>query len=204
MYREDKYQLIDEFYFPKNIDPNWFRNVYKEIWDEYEYDRHGLKISAGGIVLDFGANVGAFSRYASYKGANHVYAFESDAEYFECLKLNTEETFYDITLIKGFVSDRFEFGHYNFPTIFSMFNLNEVDFCKIDIEGWEFPLLLNSKAEDIQKIKQFAIEVHGLYENGYKILEIIEMFSKNNYCVNFEHIHKEYNIGMVYAKKKDL
>jgi len=197
------FESIDGLYFPSDVDADWLRNVKKEIWEDNEYDRYGIQIHPGDIVLDFGANVGAFTKYALSKGAHHVYAFEAQDHYFDCLSLNCRND-YNVTKVKGFISDRFEYGHYNFPTIFDKFNLGRVNFCKVDIEYWEYPLLLNASSEDIKKIDQFAIEVHDIYENYYKVFEILEMFSKNNFATNFEHIHKDYNLGMIYAKNKSL
>ena len=133
--------LVDDFYYFEDQDPDWVLGLKKEIWEDQEYTRYGLDIKEGDIVLDCGANVGIFSRFALNKGAQHVYSFECDSPVFELLKLNL--TYYsNTTLIKGYISDRFEFEHFNFQTIFSMFNLDKVDFAKIDIESWEYPLLL--------------------------------------------------------------
>ena len=193
-----KHKLIEGFWFPFHIDENWLKNIIKEIWEEHEYDRYGLEIKGGDIILDFGANVGVFTKYSSIKKAQ-VYAFESDPIYFECLKLNTH-CYSNVNIKQGFVSDRFEENHYNFSTIFELYNLTHVDFCKIDIEGWEYPLLINSPIEYLKKIKQISIEMHGLGVNDHKILEIIEILSKCGFKLNFEQIHKQYNIGMLYAK----
>lgn len=197
------FKIVEGFYFPSDVDENWLINVRKEIWEENEYDRFGLQIHPYDTVLDLGANVGVFTKFALDKGANHVYAFECDQHYFDCLNLNLYNNS-KATTIKGFVSDRIEENHYNFSTIFNKFNLGRVNFCKIDIEYWEYPLLLNATPEEIQRIDQFAIEVHDIYSNSYKVFEILEMFSKNNFAVNFEHIHKDYNLGMVYAKNKSI
>ena len=198
-----EFKIVEGFYFPSDVDENWLINVRKEIWEENEYDRFGLQIHPYDTVLDLGANVGVFTKFALDKGANHVYAFECDQHYFDCLNLNLYNN-PKATTIKGFVSDRIEENHYNFLTIFNKFNLGRVNFCKIDIEYWEYPLLLNATPEEIQRIDQFAIEVHDIYSNSYKVFEILEMFSKNNFAVNFEHIHKDYNLGMVYAKNKNI
>jgi len=199
----NSFKVIEGFYFPQDVDENWLINVKKEIWEEHEYDRHGLQIRPYDIVLDLGANVGSFTKYALNKGAHHVYSFECSENYYNCLDLNFCNN-PKVTTIKGFVSDRIEPNHYNFTTIFNQFKLSKVDFCKIDIEYWEYPLLLNATPQEISRINQFAIEVHDIYENYYKIFEILEMFSKNNFATNFEHIHKDYNLGMIYAKNKNL
>ena len=203
----DDKKLVNGYYFPIDTDKNWLKNVIKEIWEDNEYERFGVEIKKGDTVLDLGAYVGVFSNYAISKKAHHVYAFESTKHYYECLLLNTITT-PKITNIRGVISDRSDeyyddTKNYNFNKIFKEFNLGKVDFCKMDIEGFEYPLLINSNINEIQKINQFAIEVHNIYAH-HKIYEIIEMFSKCDYTVNFEIIHKDWNLGMIYAKNKNI
>ena len=192
--------LVDDFYYFEDQDPNWILGLKKEIWEDQEYTRYGLDIKEGDIVLDCGANVGIFSKFALDKGAQHVYSFECDPSVFELLKLNLQDHS-NVSLIKGYISDRFEFEHFNLQTILSMFNLDTIDFAKIDIEFWEYPLLLNMPIDTLIKVKQYVIEVHDIYNNGYQILQILEKLSQNGYSINFEHIHKNTNLGMIYAKK---
>ena len=194
--------IVKDFYFPSCYDLEWFKTVKKEIWEDNEYTRYGIDIIPGDIVLDCGANVGIFTKYALNKGAKHVYAFECDPSNYECLILNIQEP--NVGLIKGYISDRFEENHFNFQTIFDIFNLDEIDFAKIDIEYWEYPLLLNMPIKTLNQVKKYAIEVHNIYDNAYKILQILGKFNQNGYTINFEQIHKNTNLGMIYAKKENL
>jgi tRNA G37 N-methylase Trm5 len=194
--------IVEGFYYPHTQDPEWFKSVKKEIWEENEYTRYGIDIKPGDIVLDCGANVGIFTKYALNKGAKHVYAFECDPSNYECLILNIQEP--NVGLIKGYISDRFEENHFNFQTIFDIFNLETIDFAKIDIEYWEYPLLLNMPIKTLNQVKKYVIEVHNIYDNAYKILQILEKFNQNGYVINFEQIHKNTNLGMIYAKKENL
>lgn len=193
-------QIVNGYYFPSKTGALWLENVIKEIWDDHEYDRYGVRINQGDIVLDFGANVGSFSKYAINQGARHVYAFECENDEFEYLELNTKDE-PKITITKGFVSDRNDENHYNLPKIFNSFDLGMVDFCKIDIENWEYPLLFNANPDDLKLINQFAIEVHNIYNNYQNILE---MFSKIGFSTNYEQVHKNCNLGMIYAKNKNI
>ena len=204
-------QQVDNFYFPSNIEGAWLENIIKEIWEKKEYENFNVKINPGDTVLDFGANVGVFTSYALNRGAHHVYSFECETSYFECLKLNSINS-PQVTEIEGIISERYDDyweidpfkgkDNYNFSRIFKKFNLGKIDFCKIDIEGGEYPLLLDSNIEDIKKINKFAIEVHNISVDYKKVYDIIEMFSKNNYSVNFiQNIHY---LGMIYAKKNSI
>ncbi len=205
-------QQVDNFYFPSNLEGAWLENVIKEIWEDKEYEKFDTKINPGDIVLDLGANVGVFTAYALNQGAHHIYAFECETKYFDCLRLNTIN-FSQVTNIEGIISERYDDvweldpfrgkDNYNFSRIFKKFNLGKIDFCKIDIEGGEYPLLLDSNIDDIKKINKFSIEVHNINVDHKKVYNIIEMFSKNGYFVNFSQ-NIQYELGMIYAKKKDI
>tara|TARA_Y100001963_G_C6779589_1_gene449162 strand:+ start:1718 stop:2326 length:609 start_codon:yes stop_codon:yes gene_type:complete len=194
----DNKQQIQNYYFPSDLEGAWLENVIKEIWEDNEYERFGIKIKPGDIVLDLGANVGVFSLYALSKKAHQIYAFEKNEQEYECLILNTIKSS-NITNIKGLISN----NDYNFTKIFQEFNLGRVDFCKIDIEGYEYDLLLNANSEDIKKINQFSVEIHDIYSH-HEIYRILEMFSKNNFSINFEIIHTPSTLAMIYAKNKSI
>ena len=55
---------------------NMFHSFYTEIWDDHEYDRFGIEIAEGDVVVDLGASIGLFSQYAVSKGASKVFAFD--------------------------------------------------------------------------------------------------------------------------------
>jgi hypothetical protein len=69
----------------------WCESVFKEIWLDHEYSRYGVEVEKGDVVVDCGANVGFFTNYAlNYRKAKHVYSFECDETYIECLRENTK------------------------------------------------------------------------------------------------------------------
>lgn len=73
--------------------------IYYEIYDCHSggytddslYQRADCFIREGDVVLDLGANIGIFSRFASDKGAKKVYSFEPIQENFKLLALNRPE-----------------------------------------------------------------------------------------------------------------
>jgi len=206
----------------KPSDEGVIEGFYNEIWFEHEYDRHGLKIEPGDIVFDLGAFIGMFSQYAISQGAKHVYCVEADRSRFEYLTQNINNT--PITPYLAHVSDRWYVGdrndddnpeHYNVERLMAENNLTEVDFVKMDIEGWEYVSLINMKNEVMRSCKKWAIEVHldwtneervgwehGTDFDGHKaskLLYIMDKFTRNGFKLGYEHIHKEYNIVMLYA-----
>ena len=176
----------------------WYENVYKEIWFDHEYSRYGVEVEKNDIVVDCGANVGFFTLYALDKGAKHVYSIECDDKNMESLHYNLENT--NSTIIKEYVG----FGDENIDikNIFKRINEPFIDFIKIDIEWAEYDLLLNTPDNIMKRVNKWVIEVHDLYSHYYKIFQIIEKFSKNGFDINLEHVHKDTNLALLYAKKR--
>lgn len=176
--------------------------IYNEIWVNHEYSRFGVEVKEGDIVVDCGANVGMFSQYAIHKGASKVFSYECGDEEYKYLQINTADTDKIITK-KGYVSDI----DYNIKKILEENNLDFIDFLKIDIEGSEFPLLINEDFETLKKVKKIAIEFHifgkfnGVTEYYDKMLYVFERLSLCGFKLNLEHMQKNVNTYMVYASK---
>lgn len=178
------------------------QSIYKEIWIDNEYERFGVTINNGDIVVDCGANIGIFSQYAIHRGAKYVYSYECGDEEFNYLKLNTQNND-RIFPIKGYISDT----EYSIKKIIDSNNLSHIDFIKIDIEGFEYDLICNEDESYLKRINKFAIELHnfGLFNNSnehfIKIFQLIEKLSMCGFKISFQHIHKNTNLYMLYASK---
>ncbi len=192
---------------PENIDINLYKCFYKEIWVDNEYNRFGVCVENGDTVIDCGANIGVFTNYALNCGAERIILFEIEPNLIPFIYENVTNI-NAVTIVNGAISDRFHTiagneDHYNFERILEEFNISYIDFAKIDIEGWEYPLILNMADNTIQKVNKWAIEVHGINSgNAEKVLKIIERFSMLGYYVYYEEIHKNQNLGMLYCKKR--
>jgi hypothetical protein len=106
-------------------------------------------------------------------------------------------------------------GLYNVERIMDENNLATVDYLKMDIEGHEYTSLINMSDETMGRVSKWAIEVHltwsgdktswdktGVDFDGHqtsKLLYIMEKFTRNGFKLAYEHIHKGYNIVMLYA-----
>lgn len=179
-------------------DFDWYQNVYKEIWLDHEYSRYGVEVEPGDVVVDCGANVGFFTLYALEKGAKHVYAIECDDRNMESLNYNLNNT--NSTIIQAFVG----VGENDLPIdkMLVDFQLPQIDFIKVDIEWGEYSLLMETPDDIIQKVNKWVIEFHDIYGNYETIFQIMEKFSKNGFNINYEQVHKNSNLALLYAKKK--
>nr|UZC79447.1 KrmR [uncultured bacterium] len=64
--------------------------MYREIFEDHCYLRHGISLPQGSCVFDVGANVGLFSLFVHQACPNaQVYAFEPIPDIFDLLRINT-------------------------------------------------------------------------------------------------------------------
>ncbi len=185
------------------------KNFQKEIYNEREYDRFGIAVKPGDIVLDAGGNVGIFTQYAIDRGASKVVAYESDEPHFECYNKNVNNNKVNCTLgYVGYGEDK-----YDINKILEHHQISLIDFAKIDIEGSEFDLLLNIDNEDLKKVNKWAIEFHPHYYNKethpqekadklWDLLKILDKFSVNGFRVKYENIHKGWDVVHLFAEKE--
>jgi hypothetical protein len=204
------------FKYPKS-EESVVDDFYKEIFFDNEYNRHGAKVQGGDVCIDLGAFIGMFSHYALTRGASKVYSVEINPETYKCLVENTKSN-PEIKTFLGKVSDRHDGKNlHSIEGIIKDNNLKCVDFVKMDIENSEYPVLINIKPSTLNKVKKWAIEIHlkwnedGIeWSHGYdfhshdtsKLLYIMDKFSSNGFSIALEHIHKQYNIMMLYAWKQ--
>jgi FkbM family methyltransferase len=133
------------------------------------------------IVLDVGANIGAFSVMASKSGAKKIFSFEPDKENFALLKRNklpnmeifklavvgnndkTRKFYLNKGINKGAHSlyikrgrDETKVNCIRFSKVLGKYKPQVI---KIDVEGSEYELLLSLKKMP-EYVKQLALELH--------------------------------------------
>ncbi|WP_334189202.1 amino acid adenylation domain-containing protein [Noviherbaspirillum sp.] len=81
--------------------------LYKEIFADRSYLRHGIRIADGDCIFDVGANIGMFSLFAASQAANtRIYAFEPIPPVCRSLQLNAEMYGLNAKLFECGLSDR--------------------------------------------------------------------------------------------------
>lgn len=202
-----KFNELHTYHLPKNTSDEElyvYSCFYKEIFNDNEYDRYGISVEENDIVLDAGANVGLFTNYALSKNAGRILSIECDKTKYDCMVKNTHNT--KVQQLNGFVSgnEMNDSQSYSLSDIIKIFNVESIDFAKIDIEGYEYDFILNASDEDISRVNKWAIEVHYVFdaECAQRVLNILDKFSKNNYLGYYTRIHLNTNLAMLYFKKR--
>lgn len=178
---------------PKSTDISILQEV---ILHNFYLDHPDLKIKEGDVILDIGAHIGAFTILAAKLGAI-VFAYEPDPSNYKLLGINISlNKVEDKVTVKNsaimtysgvgkLAQDKINFGApslcdwmmLNNPTIevpVVQFESNlwqgfeTVDFLKMDCEGCEQSIILQS---DLSRIKQISIECH-IYEDALKAMII--------------------------------
>jgi len=206
---------VNNLKYPSS-DEGVISDFFREIWHENEYDRY-FKINHGDRVIDCGAFIGMFSLYAVHNGASQAIAIEADKERYDCLNQNCNG--YPITTLNKCINDNDADGSITIESILNTMGWDKADMVKMDIEGFEWPVLLNMTDETMRRIDKWAIEFHigwnserdfyswdghGIDLNGHylsKLVHVMERFSVNGFKINYERIHKNYDVAMLYAYK---
>lgn len=157
--------------------------VIREIWQENVY-----RMEPGdcdGVVVDLGANIGAFSVYAALHGASAVIAIEPDDDNHTVLKENIENLHLEKRVHLYLCAVWSESGVVRFCSnaggsrvavadgqalvpslsleriLYSACAYGDIATMKIDIEGSEYPVIASTPREVLQRIRYLTMEFHA-------------------------------------------
>ena len=180
--------------------------MYREVIEANQYHLTAEKVKDR-IVIDIGANIGAFSLYAAALGAKKVISVEPiSASYNTFLKNIHRMGLTNITTYKKIVAEK---GNQFLPVSLndnaganSMYNVSDnyevvetITFSeimnqiaghdillKLDCEGGEYDVILNASQHDFVRINEIMMEIHTDLHPKHKGKEIIEqILTKNGY-----------------------
>jgi FkbM family methyltransferase len=176
--------------------------VIKEIWEENVYEVHDGRFNLGGVVVDLGANIGSFSIYSADKGAQ-VYSVEPEPNNLKELKNNIALNNFDdlITVVPYGISDcsgnaiisdmgggatikdntifGSEIKLISLDELFSLYNIEEVDILKIDVEGSETEIISGASRENLNKCKYITMEFD--IRSGYAMGDMVKKLSETHH-----------------------
>jgi FkbM family methyltransferase len=220
---------IDGFRFqirPKTMD----RRIIECVWDGEDYWRGNLKKDA--VVVDIGAHIGSFSiKTSEMVPDGKIFAYEPFQESYTLLvkniKLNNITNIHPknvgVTDKNGstrLYTNPFNTGAnslYNvidsrrgpivqtisLENVFESNGLYKIDLLKIDAEGSEYSILMNSSSELLGKIGRIVLEYHDCINQGHQIHELQKYLESNNFNVEISKsnfLHMPTGLGMLHAE----
>lgn len=171
------------------IDTSLLRYTYKEVFEHREYDYPNCTVQKDDVVVDCGANIGIFTRYASSKLAKQIISIEPAPSNYNCLVKNTADldncilfnrAVSNVLSTKTLFLDVNSGGHsfisydinntktgkdvevdcITIDTLFDTGVVEKIDFLKVDVEGAELEIFEGISDINLQKINKMAIEYH--------------------------------------------
>jgi len=151
---------------------------YNEFWVYKDYE-WWYKVQPGDVVVDLGACIGMMSADSLDKGASKVYMVEGNRHLLKTAIKNVSEYMmnepdpkvYPINAIIGSsegvyitVEDETtedEIDKMSFKELIDTYDIDKIDFLKVDIEGAEYDVFTEENLEYMMNnVKHIAIEIH--------------------------------------------
>ena len=197
---------IREYAEDPSDDHNLDFKVINETWIENVYRIHQGQFFGGGVFVDIGANIGAVSLFVDSFNKDReddskikVYSVEPEPNNLYLLNKNIENNpTENITIVNNAIwyeekivsisnrggnssivdleEDSSEVLAITLETLFLTYDIKEVDVMKIDIEGAEFDLIINTPAETLAKINRLVLEFDKSFDGRFG--QMIEKLSK--------------------------
>jgi FkbH-like protein/FkbM family methyltransferase len=146
--------------------------VYKEIFEDQCYLRHGIRLQDGDTVVDIGANIGLFSLFVMSRCRNpRIYACEPAPVVYDLLKANCDAYGSNVRALNVGVSDKRKtatFTFYEKSSVFSGFHSDATE----DREAIQAVVrnMLNSESASGESVEEYVEELtadrlrHRTYE----------------------------------------
>jgi FkbM family methyltransferase len=172
----------------------------EEIFEGKTYERF-FEVEPGDVVLDIGASIGLFTYTILEKGAKHIYCVEPSESQFPILIKNTIG--YPVTHIlkgiskeNGIIDQKIDYNMLfggetqmegiTFSKLRYLYDLEKIDFLKIDCEGGEYDVFTEENLDFLKSIPKIAGEWHLQTPEEKSLFR----FFRDNILPNF----KNYNV----------
>ena len=203
-----------KMFFPKSWDAEKVEKYYRSVVAEQDqrsphcYAYNGYEVNEGDVVVDVGAAEGIFT-LDIIDTADKVYLIEADMEWVEALQqtfINDKEK---VRIIYGFADCVVEGDRL---TLDSLFENEEINYIKMDIEGYEKPALLGAGIifDNCKNLKCAICSYHckedeGWIHNYLKKYGFVTDVSDGFICPDWTveaYLEAELRRGIVFGKKE--
>jgi len=206
--------------------------IFKEVFFHKVYNRLFPFKMQNAVIVDIGAHYGYFTMYAAKNIGQHskVFAVEPAEKNYINLVKNVEACkLHNINPLKlalaGITSNRLFytakdwnnslFSNYldhmqegdnvfclSISDFMQKYDIQQIDFLKIDCEGAEHEILQKTDQATLQKIKVIAMEIHDMHHCGYESSDTLEKLKMAGFRTEFSNFemkkHKKgYNAMVV-------
>lgn len=159
----------------------------KEVYFDKIYTKY-FDVDEGDIVVDIGANIGAFSIYVAKK-AEKVFSFES-SENFKYLKENiTLNNAENISAHNEIIT---------IGDVFRDYDIGKIDFLKIDLGGNEYETLFTTPRKYFEKINKMSMELYPHSKHTFN--DMIKFLWSMEYKTSYLR-YGNWHSMMVYARR---
>lgn len=192
----NKHKELEGFDWGVN-DERFIEIVTREVYDERVYEFFN-EVKEGDIVVDIGASAGPFTRSILNKNPKHVYCVEPSKHFIPILEKNTEG--HPVTIINKAIIDEsytnplvyydpLPFEGITFKNLIETYNIEKIDFLKIDCEGGEYSIFIDENKDYIfNNVKSIAAEfhcIHGQCEHGPNGFKDRFRYFRDNFLTQF-------------------
>ena len=190
------------------------------VWEnaaQDNYESRDVKLHPGDTVIDCGAHVGVFTRYALQRGAARVVAFEPDPANILCLESNLAQEIAEgcVIVVKGgvwnketrlplFIKQQNSLAPsfvikpragaelegtpvFSLDGIVDQLKLVRVDFIKMDIEGAEREALVGARATTAKFKPRMAVSAYHLLDDP-RVIPAIALEAQPAYQIHAKDI----------------
>ena len=198
--------VFDCGFCDKNLDEDSYGfGIAREIYIRDCYFKHQPEwvYRSAKTVVDLGGNRGAFSSLMTTT-AERIVIVECCEQYEKIIENNfIKNKFSKYYLEKSFIGEggmtMSDSNVISMVELFERYELETIDFMKMDIEGSEFSLF--QRSDWLEKVKSISMEVHGDFGSPSEIIEILRSkgFSLRVADENLTEIHDTINACFIYA-----
>lgn len=202
----------------KVVDETWNENVYR--LHEYQFKDNAVFVDIGANIGSVSLYVDNFNKFRDDTNKIKVYSVEPEPHNLLLLKENIKNNpTENITVVKnaiwyeqknvfitnrggnssivdGHLTESVEVLAITIQDLIDRYGIDEIDVMKIDIEGAEFDLIINTPPETLAKIRYIALEFDKSFDGRFGMM--VEKLSKQ---FGIEILGSPERGGYVYANR---